>query len=518
MKLSIVFKPVLLVLLGILLVLSVGVVASNSDKTITIAQEATMDGLDPYLDNTTTTNSALGNVYDALTARTADGEVVPGLATSWERLDQTTWRFELREGVEFSNGNEFTAEDVRFSFQRMGDFQKSEWQFIGESVTSVKIIDDYTVEITTNDPFPTFAGTIYFAYMMDKDWTEAHDPGYIATHAMGTGPYKVAEWEMGDHLTLVVNENYWGETPSIDKAVIKPITEVSTRLAALETGSVDLITNVPFQSIQVVEENPNAEVIAAPGRRVIFLGMNQREGVPTSNQKVREAMYTAINEEEIIDRIMQGYATSANQLTAPPDVGYNPNVKRPEPNIEKAKELLEEAGYPDGFEITLDVPYDRYVKDEQIGQAVVSYLQKAGINAKLETRTKSIHFDLIIGSSSMLEDPKTDFFMMGWRDSSFDAARPHTLHVRTVNPDKGYGTWNAGRHSNPELDQLLREAAKEVDPEKRIEILKEVNKVCMNNVAVIPLHIQYDIYGAATNADFTPRADRWILVKDISLE
>lgn len=518
MKRSILLRSILLVAISVAFLVGSGPAMAQSDKTITIAQESTIEGLDPYLDNTTTTNSALANVYNSLTARNAEGKLVPGLATSWERVDQTTWRFELREGVKFSNGNEFTAEDVKFSFNRMANFEKSEWQFIGKSVTSVNIIDEHTIELTTNNPFPTFAGTIYFAKIMDKEWTEAHDPGYIATHAMGTGPYKVEEWEMGDHLTLVVNENYWGEKPSVEKALIKPITEVSTRLAAIETGSVDLITNVPFQSINRIKEDPDTEVVAKPGRRVIFLGVNQREGFPASNLKVRKAMYTAINEGEIIDRIMQGYATPANQITAPPDVGYNPDVKRPEPSIEKAKELLEEAGYPDGFDITLDVPYDRYVKDEEIGQAVVSYLQKAGINAKLKTRTKSVHFDRINTSASMSEDPKTDFFMMGWRDSSFDAARPHTTHVRTVDPDKGYGTWNGGRHSNPKLDQLLEEAAKEVDPEERVEILKEVNEVCMDNVAVIPLHIQYDIYGATDKVQFTPRADRWILVKDISLE
>lgn len=509
-------NSILFTTIGILLLFGFVVVADQS-KEITVAQESTMDGLDPYLDMNTNTNSILNNIYGTLTARTAAGKLVPGLATSWERLDQTTWKFHLREGVKFSNGNPFTAEDVKFSFKRMAEFQKSEWQFMGKSVNSVEKIDDYTVEITTNEPFPTFAGTISFGFIMDKEWTQAHDSSYIATHAMGTGPYRVIDWVMGDQITLEINENYWGERPSIENVTIKPITETSTRLAALETGSVDLITNVPFQNIEKIKADPKLKLISEPGRRVIFLGMNQREGFPTSNPKVREAMYTAINEQEIIDRIMQGYATSANQLTNPPDVGYNSNIKRPTPNIEKAKELLEEAGYPNGFDITLDVPNDRYVKDEQIGQAVVSYLQKAGINAKLETRTKSIHFDLITASAAAPTGPKTDFFMMGWRDTTFDAARIHNMHVRTVDPEKGHGTWNGGRHSNPKLDELLSEAAKEVDPEKRAEILEEVNKECMENVAIIPLHIQYDIYGSSEEVQFTPRGDRWILFKDISL-
>ena len=498
------------VLVGIWLVVSFTNVFAQNMDTLVVAQAATLETLDPHASNTDTTIGPLMNIFEGLTQRDPNGKILPALATGWKRIDAVAWEFTLRKGVKFQNGDPFTAKDVKFSLERIRDLKTSRWMTTGKMIKSVNIIGKYIVEVRTVEPFPILVENLHQIAILDSKYVEAH-PDKVATNPVGTGPYKFVEWVPGDHLTLIRNEDYWGEKPPIKKVILRPIIEESTRLAALESGEVDLITDVPVEAASRVASDPHLDLVVRPGRRVIFFGMNQRPGSPMSDLRVRQALYMAINEQEIIDKVMGGYAAPASQLVDPACTGYNSDIKRLPYDPKKARQLLEEAGYPKGFNLTIDVPFDRYVMDEQIGVAVAVYLSKVGINVDLRTHPKSVHFSNILKG-------KTNFYMLGWSEGTFDSYRALTMLARTPNPQKGYGAWNAGAYSNPKLDQLLDKSAQTVDVAERTKILKEANAVAMATVAAIPLHYQVDLYGVSKHIDFKPRIDKWILFKDVSFK
>jgi len=483
--------------------------AADTNQLV-IAQGSSIETLDPHASNTDTTVGPLLNIFDGLTSRTAEGEIQPALATAYERLDPVTWRFILREGVHFHNGDLFTADDVKFSLERIRDFEMSRWQTTGKMIKEVRIVSDFVVEVVTVDPFPILLANLHQIAMLDKE-TLIADPNSVAEFPNGTGAYKFVEWVPGDHLSLVANEEYWDGAPSITHVIFRPIVEPFTRLAALESDEVDIITDVPIEATGRVKGNPRLELVVRPGRRIIFFGMDQRPGAPTSDLRVRQAIYMAINEQEIIEKVMGGYAAPATQLVDPACTGFNPSIERPAYNPERAKELLAEAGYPDGFKLNVDVPFDRYVMDEQIGVAIAVYLSRIGIQVDLRTRPKSIHFGNILNGN-------TEFYMLGWSEGTFDTYRELTMLVRTPNPEKGYGAWNAGAHSNSRLDELLDQSATVLDIQERAALLQEANKVAMEDVAAIPLHYQADVYGVDSSFDFTPRIDKWIIAKDITVK
>lgn len=347
---------------------------------------------------------------------------------------------------------------------------------------------------------------------MDKESTQSRTPAEVTQNPIGTGAYKFVEWVKGSYLKLEANEDYWEGPPPIKKVTVKPIVEASTRFAALSTGDIDFMMGVPLQMLESVQNNPKLVMITRPSRRVIFLGLGSEEGSPTSNIKVRKAMYMAINEEEIIEAILRGQATIATQIVDPATLGYNEDIERFPYNPEKAKKLLKEAGYPDGFKITLQCPNDRYVKDEQICQAVVKYLQEVGIDAKLDAMPKANYWGLISGH-------KTKFWMLGWMNESHTVAQVFSDLVHSPSPEKGYGGWNS-TYGDPELDKLIEESKLIQDREKREEALKSLNKLAMEEkVAYIPLHLQQQLYAVQKEKgiNFTPRPDRWIMVKEISL-
>jgi peptide/nickel transport system substrate-binding protein len=457
----------------------------------------------------------MGNIFDPLVQKVGpEGEFAPGLATSWERIDQLTWRFHLRKGVRFHNGNPFTWEDVQFSFERMKDPKRSEHSW-ANSVDSVETVngDAWVIDITTKEPTASFVHQVKIGFIVDKESTLSRTPEEVIQYPIGTGAYKFVEWIKGSYLELEANEDYWEGPPPIKNVTVKPIIEASTRFAALVTGEIDLMMGVPLQMLEAVQNNPKLVMITRPSRRAIFLGLSNEQGLPTSNVKVRKAMYMAINEEEIIEVILCGQATIVSQIVDPATFGYNADIERFPYDQERAKELLIEAGYPDGFKITLQCTNDRYVKDEQIGQAVVKYLQEVGIDAELDAMPKANYWGLISGH-------ETKFWMLGWMNESHSVAQVFSDLVHSPSYEKGYGGWNS-TYGDPELDKLIEESKLIEDREESLEALRELNRIAMEEkVAYIPLHLQQQLY--ATQKDkginFMPRPDRWIFLKEIAIE
>jgi peptide/nickel transport system substrate-binding protein len=501
---------IVLSLMGLFLLMGGAAVAASS---IVVAQDVPPRMMNPHGDDSDAGLQYMANLFDGLLQRKGpEGVLAPALAERWERLDLNSWKFFLRKGVKFHNGNPFTAEDVKFSFERLSNPDVSEFLNTGKSIAAVEVIDDYTVVIKTKDPIPWFANNMHQVFIMDKESTEARDPGDVMVTPIGTGAYKLVEWVKGSYVRLAANEDYWEGPPPLKEVEIRPITESSTRFAALASGQADIITGVPVELFDKIKSNPETEVVSRPARRSIFLALGNQPGSPMADIRVRKAMYMAINEDEIIEKIMRGHATPAAQVPDPPTIGYNAEIERLAYDLEGAKKLMQEAGYADGFAVTLSGPNDRYVQDEKIAEAVAKYLAKIGIKAELDTKPKSIFFDEVAKG-------ELEFYLIGWFDGTFDMGRTYFKIAHSRDEEKGYGELNGAKYSDAALDKLLESTADIVDPAERAKVLQQLNKMAMvDKIVWIPLHYQEDLYAIqkGRGINFQPRPDRWMVYKEIS--
>ncbi|MGD8561283.1 MAG: ABC transporter substrate-binding protein [Desulfarculaceae bacterium] len=499
-----------LLLLGAMAGLTGQAMAASKLVVVTDTPPRTMD---PHGSDADSNLSYMSNFFDGLLQRVgASGKLAPALAVKYERLDLLSWKFYLRKGVKFHNGNPFNAADVKYTFERMGNPKVSEFVNIGKNIDKIDVIDDYTVVIKTKTATPWFDQTLFIYFIMDKESTESRSQGEVGTKPIGTGAYKLKEWVKGSYVKLEANPDYWGGAPPIKEIESRPITESSTRFAALVSGQADLLWGVPVELYDKVAKNPKVEVVSRPARRCIFLALGNKPGTPFADIRVRKAVAMAINEDEIVAKVMRGQASKSAQIPDPPTTGYNPKIKRIEYNLAEAKKLMKAAGLEKGFDITLSGPTDRYVQDEQICEAVVKYLAKINIRAKLDVKPKSIFFpDVVAG--------KYPFYLIGWFDSSSDMGRTYSKLLHTYDKEKGYGGYNGTRFSDPEIDKVVEDNVSIVDLAKRKKVLQDLNRKAMEDkVAVIPLHYQVDVYAKqkGKGIKFIPRPDRWMVAKEIS--
>jgi peptide/nickel transport system substrate-binding protein len=504
--------PFCAVLMLILFGLSSQALAASS---IVVGQDDSPRMMNPQGDDSDAGLQYMANFFDGLLQRKGpEGTLAPGLALRWEHPDILTWKFYLRKGVKFHNGNPFTAADVKFTFERLSNPEVSEFINTGKSIESIETPDDYTVIIKTKQPIPWFANNMHQIFMMDKESTESRDPGDVMVKPIGTGAYKLEEWVKGSYVRMVANEDYWEGAPPIKKVEVRPIKESSTRFAALVSGQVDLVTGVPVELYDKVVADPKLKVISRPARRSIFLALGNQPGSPMADIRVRKAMYQAINEDEIIKKVMRGHAAPAAQIPDPPTIGYNSELKRLPYDPGTAKKLLKEAGYEKGFSVTLTGPNDRYIQDAQIAEAVAKYLAKVGITANLDVKPKSIFFPEVSAG-------KLEFYLIGWFDGTFDMGRTYFKLGHTRNEAQGYGELNGASYSDPEIDKLLESTVDMVDPQERGKVLQKLNKMAMvDKIVWIPLHYQVDLYAVqkGKKINFRPRPDRWMVYKEISIQ
>ena len=478
---------------------------------LVIAVDAPPKSMNPHSYNSDANFSYMSNFFDGLLQRPApEGKLAPALATAWERQDALTWKFTLRKGVKFHNGNDFNAADVKFTFERMKDPKFSKFLNLGNSIASIETPDDYTVIFKTVKPVPWFAETMHQNFIVDMESSLKRDSGDYNTRPIGTGAYKFVEWVKGSYIKMEANENYWEGAPKYKTVEIKPITQASTRFAAIAARQADILSGVPVTLIDRIKKNPAIEVVSRPARRCIYMDLGKKEGTPFADIRVRQAIAMAINEDEIIKTVMHGQATPAAQVPDTATIGYDPSLKRLPYNPEKAKALLKEAGYENGFEITIAGPNDRYINDKAICEAVAKYLSKIGLKVTLDVKPKSIFFE-------ELTSHKHNFYLIGWMDGSYDFGRSAQMLVHTPDKDKGTGTYNGAMYSDADLDAKIMASAGILDRGEREAALQAINKKSVEDVAWIPLHYQQDIYAVAKAAKvtFVPRPDRWIVVKEI---
>ena len=479
-----------------------------SAETIRWSRGADALTLDPHSQNEGVTHNFNHHIYETLLNRDIEGTLIPRLATEWHIKDgdPTVWVFKLREGVKFHGGQDFTAEDVVFSLNRARS-EKSNLRQLHADVADVVAVDDYTVEVKMKGPSPLYPNNITNTFMMDKSWAEEHDvtevqdfaageDNYAVRNTNGTGPYVLQSREPDVRSVLTYFDGHWDEKPYVTEIVYLPIKEAATRVAALLSGEVDIVQDVPVQDIERLSSTNGIKIATGPENRIIYFGYklddkplkssNVTDKNPFADPKVREAMELAIDREAIKRVVMRGQSVPAGVAMPPFVNGWTPELDAfPAQDIQKAKELLAEAGYPDGFTVTLDTPNNRYVNDEAISQAVVDFLGQIGIKVTLASRPVAQH-------SPLIQVSDTDFYLLGWGVPTFDSAYIFNDLVHTK--DGNYGAYNVGLYSNPEIDAKIVSLGTEVDLDKRNATIAEIWKVVKEDRVLLPIHNQVLAY------------------------
>ncbi len=501
-----------------------------SAQTLRYANQGDLKSLDPYTLNESTTHAHLGHVYEGLTARDKDLKIIPALAESWETPEPTRWRFHLRKGVKFQNGDPFTADDVVFSADRVRKKGSNLQTRIAADVKVVKV-DDNTVDFILTSPNPIVHSAWDTWYIMDKKWAEANNvvdptpaaattPSFASLNANGTGPFTVESHQPGVKTVFKANPNYWGKVESNLKEIIfTPIASDATRVAALLSGEVDVIEPVPIQDISRVDASPNAQVLKGPELRTIFIGFDQtRDELLYSNVKgknpfkdvrVREAFYKAIDIELIKSRVMRGLSTPSALMIAPPLFALSKDFTRPKFDPDGAKKLLTEAGYPDGFEVTMDCPNDRYVNDAAICQAVVGMLARIGVKISLLAQPKAQYFAKVLKPGGY----QTSFFMLGWTPGTMDSHNVlYDIMGCRDDPKSSRGEANLGGYCNKDFDAIADKVLVELDTAKRDQLIKQAFEIGNKDWSYIPLHQQALAWGVSKKVKLAQRADNQVLL------
>jgi len=470
--------------------------------------------LDPHAVSNTLIFAILDNVYEPLVDRGEDLKLQPALATSWKQIDKTTWEFELRKGVKFQNGDPFSADDVIFSMDRA---RKGGIKSNLSQVASISKVDDDTVRIKTISTDPTLPNELVDFFIMDKKWAEkngAVEPGtannktetYANRHANGTGPYEIASRDPGVKTVFKKNPGWWGKmSGNVDQATFFVIPNPSTRVSALISGQVDMIDGVPPQDAPRIDKTNGLHVKAGPDLRTIYLQPDvardnliqgsEKSKNPFKDIRVRQAMQLAIDTGAIQKRIMRGYSIPDGLPIAKEINGWDADLGAPaKPDLAKAKELMKQAGYSNGFSVTLDCTNDRFMNDEATCLAISAFLDRIGIKVTPRAQTTSRW-------AAQINPPgyNTSLSLLGYSPFTYDAGLFLRVIVATRDPKTGRGAFNIGGYSNPKVDALITQIDQETDKAKRDKDLHDALKLMKDDVAYIPIHQLKILWGVKDN-------------------
>ncbi|CAN5904221.1 ABC transporter substrate-binding protein [soil metagenome] len=502
-------------------------------QTLRWAARGDAESMDPHTVAETLTIGMAALVHDSLVERDRDVRIVPGLATSWKAIDPKRWRFELRRGVVFHDGSPFTADDVVFSILRAQQPSSQLNFYAGPLGTPVRI-DDYTVELRLERPDPILLQHLSGVMIMSRTWAAKHhaervpnfrarEESFSSRNANGTGRYRLVQREPGVRTVLERNPAWWGRFEgNVQKVVFTPIANDASRTAALLGGSVDFVNDLAVQDVERARADPSLRVTVAPENRLVFLGFDLwREespyvGVkganPLRDARVREAFAYAIDTEAIKTRIMRGYSVPARCMAVALAGCMVDKLDVPlRPDVARARKLMAEAGYEQGFDLTLDCPNDRYVNDQAICVALVGMLARIDVRLKVDARPKTLFFPKVQSSD-------TSFYLLGWAGSFADAQPVLDPLVHSRDDAAGKGAGNFGRIADPALDRLIDAAGTETDPERRSALIGDAQRRVAEQFYYLPLHRQTLFWASRANVHTvtTPngvvRAD-WIWIE-----
>ncbi|HYC45786.1 MAG TPA: ABC transporter substrate-binding protein [Burkholderiales bacterium] len=486
---------------------------------ITIALGGDVTSIDPHFHNLTPNNNIGNHIFETLVGKDARGRQIPLLAESWRAVDDLTWEFKLRKGVKFHDGSDFTAADVAFSIDRVPLVPNSPSPFTTYSKQIVEkiVVDPLTIRLRTATPYPlmpTDMGTIMIVSSRAAKGASTEDFN-SGKAAVGTGPWRFVRWQKGDRVELARFDGYWGKKAPWDRAIFRIITSDPTRVASLLAGEVRAIENVPTADLAKLAKHPELSLYRVVSLRVMYVHLDSARDKspfvtdkagrpldknPLKDVRVRRALSKAINRQALVERVMEGAARATGQLMPEGTFGYIPSLKPEGYDPEGARKLLAEAGYPDGFGLTIHGPNNRYVNDEQITQTIAQMLTRVGIATKVDTMPSSVFFS---------RGSKLEFSMMlvGWGSDTAEASSPLKALLATYSKEKGMGSSNRGRYSNPKMDALLEQALATVDDTKREKLLQQATELAMSDVGIIPLYHQENLWATRRGITYTPRAD-----------
>jgi len=495
--------------------------------TLRWAGRGDMQTTDPHSQNEGLTNNVNSLVYEFLVQRDKNLGLIPSLAESWTQVNPTTWRFKLRPGVKFHDGTPFSADDVLFSYER-AKADTSQLRAYANAAGVPKKIDDLTVEFTTNGPNPIMLEHVATINIMSKAWCEknrcqkpqnfaAKEDMITARAANGTGPYALVSRQPDVKTVLKKNPDWWGIKAglfdgNIDDVVYTPIVSDATRVAALISGEVDLINDPPPQDVPRLAQTPNIKVIEGVENRIVFLGMDQARNEllyssvkgknPLKDVRVRQALYHAIDIDAIQKNTMRGLSRPTGAILPSP-VTSTPEIERRLPfDRDRAKKLLADAGYPSGFEVTLDCPNNRYVNDERICQAIAAMWSQVGVATRVNAMPRALYFP-------KLEKTDTSVYMLGWGGASTDGIFTLQPVLSTWN-GKGDGDFNYGRYSNAKVDELTAKVKVNMNQPERLAQIREALSAQNAEVNLIPLHRQVIPWASRGNFSVPHRADNFV--------
>ncbi len=502
-------------------------------QTLRWASQGDPQTMDPHSQNESMTNMMNGQVYEKLVMRDRKLNIVPALATSWEQTGPLTWRFKLRPNVKFHDGSPMTAEDVVFSINR-GKEPTSQVNVYANPVGTPVAIDPMTVEFRLDKVNPIFLQHMDALWIMSKSWSEKHkvtkpldfknkEESYASFNANGTGPYVLASRQPGIKTTYKRNPNWWGKFEgNVQEIVYTQISNDATRLAALVSGEIDFVLDPAPRDIARLRGTAGVKIIDGPENRIVFIGMDQHRDEllygsvknknPFKDLRVRKALYQAVDIETMKTKLMNGQSFPTGGYTPSALAAYNdPALESRHPfDLAAAKKLMTEAGYPDGFEVTLDCPNNRYINDEEICITLAQMWSKIGVKVRVNAMPRATYFP-------KLEKFDTSMYMLGWGGAVTDAETTLTPVMRNYG-EKGVGLYNYGRSKNDKFDQIAAQSSNEADPKKREALVKAALAEWKEQVHSIPLHRQVIPWAARTNVDAVHRADNWLEVAWVTVK
>jgi peptide/nickel transport system substrate-binding protein len=518
-------------LIALMAMAAIGLSVAADAKTLRWATQGDIATHDPHAQNESFNNQFNGQIYEQLLSRDKQMKPIPSLATEWKQTGPNNWVFKLRRGVKWQDGSNFTADDVVFSIIRAQQ-ETSNMKVYANAIGKPKKIDDYTVEFTTPLPNPVMldmlsAGNVY---IMSKAWCEKNkvekpqdfknkEESFAVRNAMGTGPFILVSREPDVKTVLKKNPNWWGIKEgrfegNVDEVIYTPIKSPQTRIAALLTGDIDFVLDPPVQDLDRLKQEPKLKIVEGRENRVVFIGMDQARDEllysnvkgknPFKDKRVRQAMYQAVDIEAIKKTVMRGLSVpTAINVSNPTAAGIPASMDKRYPfDIAAAKKLLADAGYPNGFEVGMDCPNDRYINDEKICVALAAMWAKIGVTVKVSAIPKANYFPKV-------QKLDTSMYMLGWGGATTDAIftlKP-VLHSRN---DKGAGEYNWGNYKLAEFDELIEKAEGEMEAKKRQDMINRAMQMHHDNVLHIPLHLQVIPWAAKSNVQVVHRADNWL--------
>ncbi len=492
---------------------------ASEPATLKLGLSAEVTTLDPHFINTAPNVSFSHHIFETLLDNDAAGRLHPRLAESVKPLNDTTWEVKLRKDVKFHDGSPLTAEDVVYSLDRPATLVNSPGPFTSytKQITGKEIIDPYTIHLKTASAYgalPLDLSTIYIVSKKaaEKATTEDFNSGKAA---IGTGPFKLVSFKRGENIELARNDQYWGDKPEWKKVELKLLPSSAARLNALLAHDVDAIENIPPTDLQKLKQNPDLSIIQHATFRTIFWHLDQfndkspditdNNGQPLDKNplkdiRVRKAISKAINRTAITERVLEGLGVPASNINSPGILGYNSDIPVEKYDPAEAKKLLAEAGYPDGFSLTIHGPNNRYINDQQIVETTAQYLNKIGIRTKVETQPLTVYLPKAKASEYSVS-------LLGWGSFATD----FTLRtiVGTQDANTGWGTWNWGRYSNPVVDGLVKKALASVDQTQRESYARQAAGAALNDYAVIPLHHQKATWALSKGLTYEGRLDEF---------